>query len=432
MKVQLQNSVFDRLYFLGYHITVLFLTLFMLNYFSQSSPTIFSTLVKMTSGKAPKNLKGVLKERPLTLNMIYGEVKVFEDQFSGSERNAIEGEVLPEGAAIETRNGSVTLSFGNGYLCTLKLLPNTKLRIDELMAPKLDGEEKTEVTLWHLFKGQLIAELQSESTIIAIDFKTKGARFSLRPSVSGVAVDERGDVLLAVKAGEVRAENIKTLKFDMIKAPQIYFIDDRGRERKIQNSEVVNLFNWKISKDMISVIDFEKVLSLTGGAFIEPVAPVKKGGFSEEERAQLLNETREEMRTFRAYSSRLREDILSGKQNLEVFHKKNEKDAIKIRADINCLETSKRCDLYSEQLLLNRGFPRIHNSPRLVEGIKNDLRKYLNEQDTKLDEVAKEIEVLEALEKKRAVVFQWAEKQAESDSELRETLKQLRDQNLFR
>jgi hypothetical protein len=324
MKAQLQNSIFDRLYFIGYHLTVLFMTLFMINYFSLSEPSIVATLVKMTSGRAPKNLHKNLKHRPLTLSMIYGDVKVFEDQFSGSERNALEGEVLPEGAAIETRNGSATLSFGKGYLCILKLLPNTKLRIDELMVPRLDGEVSTEVSIWHFFKGQIITELQNENTSVAIDFKTKNARFSLKPSLAGVAANENGEFLLAVKSGEVRAENIKSLKFSIIQAPQIYFIDSAGRERKVQNLDVVKLFNWKIDKDMGSEVDFEKVLTLTGGAFVESIVTIKKEGLSDEEMAQLMNETHEEMRNFKSYSWKLQEDILSSRQNLETFHKKNE------------------------------------------------------------------------------------------------------------
>jgi hypothetical protein len=88
--------------------------------------------------------------------------------------------------------------------------------------------------------------------------------------------------------------------------------------------------------------------------------------------------------------------------------------------------------LYSEQLLLSRGFPRIHNSPRLVDGIILDLKKYLGEQNAKLDQVAQEIEDLETLAKKREVILKWAEKQTESESYLRETLKKLRDPNLSR
>jgi hypothetical protein len=433
MRAAPQISIYDRLLFIFYHLIAIVFTFFSLTYFSLPQPSVLNALRKMADLKDLKIIASDHSINPLTIIVREGDVRVYEDDLSGSERDAVLNEVIKEGYTVETNEESTALlSFGKGYKCLVRLLPETKLKIEKLLTLKADGT-KGETSLFYLFNGQIIVQLSNLPPEANVDFKTKLSRYSPGASVSAMATDSETFAVLAVKNGTARAENLKSLKFEMILAGENHLVDVEGHERKSSIPEVLTYFEWDIRKHLPQKIDFQEILSLTGGSFEDkPVAQVDSAQLTGEAIKILEDKISLEMMHFRDYSTKLRDEILSGQEGLTHLRRAQEKETLRIQADINCLETASKCDLYSEKLLLSRGFPRLHHSARMSASIIKDLRLYLEEQKSKADEKQKEIEELIKLERKRSETMSWVLSRKSDKAQLNDILSRLQDQSLLR
>ncbi len=433
MRTAPQVSIYERLLFFFYHFLIIGFTLFGLTYLSLPNPSVLAALRKMADIQELQKLTVDHSLNPLTIIIRQGDVRVYEDELSGSERDAVLNEVLNEGYMIETKEESTALlSFGRGYKCLIRLLPETKVHIEKLLTVKSDGT-KGESTLFYIFSGQVIVQLSNLPAEATIDFKNRLARYSPQSSLSAIATDGETYSVLAIKTGSVRAESLKTNKFGMINGGENNVTNDHGRERKSVVPEVLTYFEWDIKQYMPQKVDFNEILELTGGDFKdEPVSAVEDVQITSEAMRKMEEQITLEMVNFRDYSLKVRDDILSGQEDLASFRRAQEKENLRIQADIHCLETARQCDLYSEKLLLSRGFPRLHHSARMAASIIKDLKLYLTEQKSKSDEKQRDIEKLIKLEKTRSETMTWVLSRQSDKAQLREILNKLQDQSLFR
>ena len=425
MSVRPQTTIFDRIFFLGYHVIVLAVTMFALNYYSLPVPSFQSAILRMASLTPAQSDSSQQSQKTFSVSGLVGEVKIFQDEFSGSDKEAVDGDEVKVGYSIETNDqSSIDLNITKGFKATVRILPGSRILFEK------DSPNHVLLTLQ---RGQIMTRIENVSNS-ALDIRTTLARFSSQTtSISGISTDGKTFSFLAVKSGNVRAENSKTHKFEMIQAKQSYLVvDEKGKERVSLMPEALALFTWDPKSATKQSHDIATILAATGGPFTETVEEkLSEAGISPEEQAKLEGFVTEELRNFQIYTAKLHEEIASKRVTLGDLQKRMDKENLKIEADITCLESQKRCDLYTEKLLLDRGFPRIHNSSRMADAITKDLRKYQSEEAAKLDEKHKEIEDMVKLEDARKETWTWVQSRLSDKTIYREILSKLQDQNLI-
>lgn len=428
-----KNIIYERVFFLGYHLIIFVVTLFGLNYLSLSQPDVASAFNRMWAMDNSKKSAEVLRLNTPSIKHLEGDVRIFEDEFSGSERSAVIDDQLKTGFTLETKENSTALfSLGYDRDVVLRILPNTVLKLDLLKTSKASGKETLETTLISLVKGQIIAKSSIPPTA-TVDIRTKLARFSLQSSTSAISTDGTSYYLLVVKDGAVRAENSRTLKFSSIPTRHSFFVSGDGQERLSDLPDVLKFFSWDLTKAKPAELTYDSILAATGGPF-EVVQEKKMESDSIESvsQAELELQIKEETIKFNEDSSKLRAEIVSEQIALEELQKQHAKEAMKVQADITCLETSKKCDLYTEKLLLSRGFGRLHNSSRMAASITKDLNLYMGELASLRAAKEKEVSDLIELEKKRKAAWNWVQSRQADKTQLKEILSKLSDPVLSR
>ena len=238
------NIIFERIFFLGYHAVIVVLTVFGLNYLSLPQPDVSLALKKMMSMDETQALFEKAKLDTPVIESITGNVRVFEDQFSGSEREALENDHLKSGFTIETKaKSSALINLGHDRQVTIRVLPGTIIKFDEIKASKINGQQNSEMTLMSLIQGQIISKSSIPDNVI-VDIRTRMARFSLHSSLSAIATDGTSFCLMVVKDGNVRAENSKTLKFDIVHAKNSFYVNREGTERRSELPGPLKFFEW--------------------------------------------------------------------------------------------------------------------------------------------------------------------------------------------
>jgi hypothetical protein len=429
---KLKNGFLDIFLFYLYHSLVvvgsvlLLLTLTMdINVFD------IQAIKKAILGKAdtPVPEVKIIKPRPL-IKKIRGTVLVSDTKSSTWEAKV--GEELKQGNSIETKEKStVLLSFGDKYSCTMRLGSRSKINIDDLM--RQEGDVKTEKSLINLIRGTVSVIVTNKSADIQIGIKTKHAAFGVRGTKFSVLTDNLDYSLLAVKEGKVEADNFISFKKKLVSADASLLINKDGIEKDSLDIKIIDRFDWNLENIDSEFPDIDEMLSLLGNPDFTQSNEVTTKSAEPESIKPLIEVILIELEAFKRYDKDLQDYLSNEMQYLNELQSISNIEKPKIESDIHCLSVSKKqCSLYSEKLLVSRDFPRTFGTPRFIQMMINDLRKYLKEQDDKIVTSKKDIAELEALILKRKTILESVELQFKNSVELEIIISRLKEKELLR
>ena len=342
------------------------------------------------------------------------------------------GEELKQGSSIETKEKSfVLLSFGKKYSCNVRLGSNSKLNIDELLLNSKDNN--SEQSMFNLIKGTLSVAVKKKNETPGIKIKTVFAIFGVRGTQFSVLTDAINYSLLVVKEGKVEAENIIAFKKRFFSTGTSYLVNKNGVEKEYSDPEMINKFEWDLENLTIDQPEIDEMITMLGNPDLDKenedsvVNPALDKSKTLKELVQI------EIDIFKRYDLDLQDYLSNDAQFLNELLLISEKERPKIKNDIFCLSTTRsQCVLYSEKLLMSRGFPRTFGTPRFIQMIIEDLNKYMKEQDEQISVAKSDKASLEDLISKRKSLLGNVEKQFLADTELETIIPRLKDDKMRR
>ena len=201
----------------------------------------------------------------------------------------------------------------------------------------------------------------------------------------------------------------------------------------VLNPEMINKFEWDLENLTIDQPEIDEMITMLGNPDLDKkkedsvVNPALDKSKSLKELVQI------EIDIFKRYDLDLQDYLSNDAQFLNELLLISEKERPKIKNDIFCLSTTRsQCDLYSEKLLITRGFPRTFGTPRFIEMIIEDLNKYVKEQDEQISLAKSDKASLEDLISKRKVLLESVEKQFLADMDLETIIPRLKDDKMRR
>jgi hypothetical protein len=434
MKPKIKNTFNDVFFFICYHLLAVAFTVSMLLSLTLRIPltdfdTLFSAMTSMSTAAAPVVARAQVEET--IIQHIRGQVTI--ETKGAPATPATEGLVLAAGSTIVTGDkSSALLSFKGRYSWQVRLIPNTKFKLEELMQQRPD--DKSENTLFALVQGGVILLLERMGQNVNMRIKTSSITYGVRGTQFSIVTDTTLYSILAVKKGSVEVENFKAMKKDMIAAGKVYFANNSGNIKVNEDRDILDAFDWDMEGPGLTDPDLqllrERAEKLTTETSPEAQAKdqVTSGGPSAEQlREKLMQELDRFSRDQNDYSESL-ELMKTRLTNEEFAFLREEKQ---VETDLYCLRTTNgACQLQMEKLLIMRGFPATHGSPQLRNSIINDLVAYLGEKKEGIASLKQEIEGLEGLLRKRAEVLQSVRQEAAGSSDYPLLLKKLEDKDL--
>ena len=342
------------------------------------------------------------------------------------------GEELKQGSSIETKEKSfVLLSFGDKYSCYVRIGSNSKLNIDELLLNSQNNN--SEQSFVSLIKGTLSVAVKKMNETPVIKIKTAFAIFGVRGTQFSVLTDAINYSLLVVKEGKVEAENVIAFRKRIVSTGASYLVNKNGEEKEFSDTEMINKFEWDLENLTIDHPEMEEMITMLGNPDLSP----KKEDFvinSTPDKTKSLKELVQiEIDIFKRYDVDLQDYLSNDIQFLNELLLISEKERLKIKNDIFCLSTTRsQCDLYSEKLLMSRGFPRTFGTPRFIQMMIEDLNKYMKEQDDQISVAKSDKASLEDLISKRKILLENVEKQFLAGTELETIIPRLKDDKMRR
>jgi hypothetical protein len=239
--------------------------------------------------------------------------------------------------------------------------------------------------------------------------------------------------LLIVREGKVQAENIKAFKKRFVSAGSSYLVNKDGEDQEYSDIGMINKFEWDLENLTGEQLQIDEMINMLGN----PDLSVKKQELvlsEESEKSKSLKELIQiEINNFKRYDLDLQDYLTNETQFLNELMEIADKEKPKIQNDINCLSTTRsQCDLYSEKLLMGRGFPRTFGTPRFIDMIIEDLNKYRKDQDEKIVVAKSDKATLDTLIETRGILLKEIEKQYLEDKDLETIIPRLKDEKLRR
>lgn len=430
MKHKLKNSATDVVAFLIYHIIAVGGTLAFFMYFAEGIENLdldsFKQLTEKMNAEAPVANKVLVKNQAI-IHSVMGDV-FFTNSIGTTPRKAVVGDLLAPGSVIETKAKSfATLKFGQTYNCTVRIGALSRLNVDGLL--ELDEDSKKESTTFNLVKGGLYLLLNNTSKQADVKIKTISAVFAVRGTHLAIRTDGFGAVLMSVLEGIVKTENIRTGKTYPISTGSSYLVEPSGLDKIENNPDILKRFDFSDAQTEV-ILPEDDLLSV----YMQTLRPVEVSGDPTEAKPQInQEEILSEIAIFKAENDSIMSDLDSERSELKTKLSNQAQEMTKIKEDMYCLENStKPCKLFSENILISRGFPRTFGDARIRRSLILDLRLYLKQQDEAMESKKITLKNTEDLLSKRQEVLKWAEDSVSTGTSLDTIIPRLKDRQLLR
>lgn len=423
----LKNSSFDRIAFILYHAIVIIGSLFLFVTITADINEFDFKTFKFKKKKIEQEI-ATTTSVPV-IEKVKGTVTI--SATGKSSHPAAVGEELQQGSIIETaENSFALLTFSEKYTCRIKVGAKSRLDVDELLVQNVST--KTEDTTINLKLGNVIVHLLNKNEPVKIQVRTTSASFGVRGTKLAVFTDGSAEAMLCVEHGQVEAENKLNFKRSRINGGESYYIDKDGQDRKENNPQMINALDWNMDGDLpVLLVLSELKEKLTSTSVV--IQQVSESGVQSEVTPEMLASIEQEIKIFKEENIKLLEEVEVEKHSIAKYQADLEKDLVKINEDIHCLETSTvRCKLFTENILIKRGFPQTYGAPKLIESMTKDLKAYIEERNQEISDKQKDFVVLETLIKKRQEVLQVVETQLLNKTELNSIIPKLKEQALHR
>ena len=146
----------------------------------------------------------------------------------------------------------------------------------------------------------------------------------------------------------------------------------------------------------------------------------------------LKQKVQTEIDSFKKYDQELATNLANATKSVEELKVKIESEKSKIEKDKTCLGVSSEdCNLYSENILRDRGFTQMTGNKTYRDRLINELSNYMSENAKSLEENRKIVSELQPLIAKRAEVLKDAQKHFESGNDLASVIDKLNNNDLF-
>ncbi|MFZ4713850.1 MAG: FecR domain-containing protein [Bacteriovoracaceae bacterium] len=313
------------------------------------------------------------------------------------------GEIIKSGSIIETGDdGFAIISFGQKYLCKVRIVENSKVNLTEIM--EAHAESKTENSIFELEVGSVITEMMNTTEEPAkVSIKTRTATFGIRGTKFAVVADKDFS-FLAVKQGTVVAENPVTFKTLAVEKGNTYSSDEAGNEKSGPNPEAINKFNWDVEEVENEKIDINEIKEIMNKIQVEATPTVN---FEDK-----IKEVDTEIESFKKSTEFLIRDIDEEKKSIVGQVRQMEEEFPQFAADVQCLQsTPTKCKLNSEKFLVSRGYPQVHGSARLVASMVDTLKTHMKEQEDSLAQMKSNVQLWQMTVSKREEALKWAQEQ---------------------
>ena len=353
---------------------------------------------------------------------IYGEVMMREKpsyppvQLKG-------GELLKEGATLTTgENSGALLTYRSYYHWEARISSNTQVNIDELM--KLKPED---TTVFNLVSGAITLKVKNTSgTARSMNVRTKFASFGVTGTTFAVLTDGLKRSLMTVHEGIVMADNYKLSAKTKVIEGHTYLVNREGESKIILDLDAVNLYDWQIQNLDKEIPSINDVISKTGD-----VGPT----LDEQEKVQLtlLKEIDEKIVEFKNANKDLLRELENLQENAVQSREGLRVETVKVDKDIRCLQTSAfECNLFSDKVLVSRGYPRMWGNPRYRSSLVVELQKYLIERNEEVAGREEEAKVLAKLMSARSAILNKMEEHRKNGTDIDKIIPTLQDDRLRR
>lgn len=435
-KYRLKSSWLKDIFFYFYHFVVLALTLVLLICVREpkaiTDPDIFiAELTKFLPKNEYLNAFGKKKgtsdnvEAPVTnILKIKGKVLV-SYPWAKVPKAPTEGvEMRPQGTIVTHDQSSALISFKDKYSWQLRVSPNSDISNNTLMEKNVvTGEEDL---IFKLNKGAACFSLVNNKVPVMLKVTTAHAAFIVKGTKFAVLTNESNTVL-TIEHGKIEVENFINLKKYEVESGATYVTDGQGNDKVVQDATPLVLFNWELEVPELESMEPENILKLPG--FQERV--VTEEVKQEDPVEKLKSLIDEEIGNFKM----LNEGMIGELDLLKENHGKAKEELLilipSVRQDISCLKSAQgQCSLYSDKILLSRGFPRTKGTPQYRKSMAQDLEVYLKDRKEQLAAEKTRIESYEDVLKKRAEVLKTVEEKRSQVSELESLVPMLKDESL--
>ncbi|MES2526353.1 MAG: FecR family protein [Bdellovibrionota bacterium] len=333
------------------------------------------------------------------------------------------GELLKEGASIATGEKSAAiLAFRSYYNWQARLSENTQVNIDELM--KMDTEDKT---IFNLVTGAIMMKMKNTSgTVRNMNVRTKYASFAVRGTTFAVLSDGEKRSLMTVQEGVVIADNYKLTDKSKVIEGHSYLVNRDGDSKIILDLDAVNLYDWNVESPVPESPSIDEVIAQTGD-----VGPTLDD--QEKVRLTLLKEIDEKIAEFKSVNTDLMRELETLNENAVQSRQGLKEESVKVNKDIKCLETSAfECNLFTEKILIAKGFPRMWGNPRYKTSLVVELQKYLVERNEEVAGREDEAKILAKLMTARSSVLKTVEEDRKNVTHIEKIIPTLQDERLRR
>jgi hypothetical protein len=353
---------------------------------------------------------------------ILGEVFV-KDHASFTPVPVVGGEILKEGQSFATGpNSALLLSYRGPDSWLMRISSDAQINIDELM--KMKDQQTTTV---NLMQGGLILKVINKTGAARnIKIRTKVGSFSVNQGTLAVLTDGETRSLMTVQQGLVEAENYKLMEKTPVREAHTYFLNREGEKKVELDLDALDLYNWEPT-DLASVFPvMEKVVVVVGD--LGPTPDDK-----EKARIHLLKEVNASIQEFETENEKLQREHEILIENAEQSRLGLKEEKARVNKDIRCLETSSfECNLFSEKILLMRGFPRTWGNPQYRYSLVVGLGKYLQERNEEVINREEEEKILSKLMTSRKTILRSVRSDLAAGRNLEKLIRTLQDDRLRR
>lgn len=330
------------------------------------------------------------------------------------------GELLKKGATVATGEKSFALLSVRGATSwLLKLGPNSEVNIDDL-------NRESESLSMNLIRGGVLSVVKNKKPGRVLSVRTKYASFAIRGTTFAILTDGETKAVLTVKEGTVEAENFKTLDKALVKDAHSFIVNREGESKLQFDLDAVDLYEWDAENLEAGLPAMDAVLEKTGDLGPTP---------DEKERAhqEFLQKIDAEITAFKTQNEELNRELEILKDNAEKSREGLRQEIRRVEKDIKCIETSvSECNLLSDKILIQRGFPRLWGNPKYRNSMIVDLQKYLQERDQEVDIREEEAKILTDLMNLRMKKLREVETDRAAGSNLETLIPKLQDARLRR
>jgi hypothetical protein len=396
--MKLKNTPNDIFFMVTYHILAVGLTLFGLFtlttrmfVFGESRPNIAS--VHSGTGKtehviSEEAIKALSKDEKTLPKVSKAIGSVFMNCNQKEDYPAEIGTPFTENCILETKDRSLAvISFEGSYKWMLRVTPNTKIKSDELFRAIIEDGNEKENSVFNLIKGTVFYLLTNENDLARVKFKTFLTIYGVRGTTISVTTDGESFSNMAVKEGIVEAINLETMQKHMIYSGQFH-IAFKKREEIINKPEIIDLYDWNLDSDRVEGIPGIESIQ----KYIEaPAEKLQKKTDMIIQDTSLDESLKKEITSLEIRIRDHLEELKKIKSRIADRKFALEGERTGIEKDILCLKSDQGdCSLFSEKILMDRGYPRIYKSHSFKLSMAEELRKYLVEKEKEIENLERE------------------------------------------